>query len=146
MAGAAAASKPPAPARRLVVVAGPTASGKSALALAIARQVGGTIINADSLQVYRELPILTAQPLPAAQAALPHRLYGFLLASERCSAVRWAALARAEIDAALAAGRLPIVVGGTGLYLRSLLHGLAPVPEIPASSRYAPRISSRLLG
>ncbi len=118
-----------------VVLGGPTASGKSALALAIARQFGGTVINADSLQVYCELPVLTAQPMPAAQAALPHRLYGFLPATERCSAARWAALAWAEVDAALAAGRLPIVVGGTGLYLRSLLHGLAPVPEIPADVR-----------
>ncbi len=121
--------------RSAVILGGPTASGKSALALAIARAFGGTVINADSLQVYRELPILTAQPSPATQAALPHRLYGFLSASERCSAARWAALARGEIDAALAAGRLPVVVGGTGLYLRALLHGLAPVPEIPADVR-----------
>jgi tRNA dimethylallyltransferase len=122
-----------------VILGGPTASGKSALALAIGRELGGTVINADSLQVYHELPILTAQPAPATQASLPHRLYGFLSASERCSAARWAALARREIDAALAAGRLPIVVGGTGFYLRSLLHGLAPVPEIPASVREAAR-------
>jgi tRNA dimethylallyltransferase len=122
-----------------VILGGPTASGKSALALVMAREVGGTIINADSLQVYRELPVLTAQPAAATQAALPHRLYGFLSASERCSAARWAALARAEVDAALAAGRLPIVVGGTGLYLRALLHGLAPVPEIPADVRAAAR-------
>ncbi len=121
--------------RSAVVLGGPTASGKSALALAIAREFGGAIVNADSLQVYRELPILTAQPAAAARAALPHRLYGFLSVSERCSAARWAALARAEIDAAQVKGRLPIVVGGTGLYLRSLLHGLAPVPEIPANMR-----------
>jgi tRNA dimethylallyltransferase len=120
-----------------VILGGPTASGKSALALAITRAFGGTVINADSLQVYRELPILTAQPAPAVQAALPHRLYGFLPAAERCSAARWAALARAEIAAALAEGRLPIVVGGTGLYLRALRHGLAPVPEIPAAMRSA---------
>src|SRR5206468_2163467 len=123
--------------RSAVILGGPTASGKSALALAAAREFGGTVINADSLQVYRELPILTAQPSAAAQAALPHRLYGFLSATERCSAARWAALARAEIEAAQAAGRLPIVVGGTGLYLRSLVHGLAPVPEIPATLREA---------
>jgi tRNA dimethylallyltransferase len=122
-----------------VILGGPTASGKSALALVLAREFGGTVINADSLQVYRELPILTAQPAAAAQAAFPHRLYGFLSANERCSAARWAALARAEVDAALAAGRLPIVVGGTGLYLRALLHGLAPVPEIPADVRAAAR-------
>jgi tRNA dimethylallyltransferase len=120
-----------------VILGGPTASGKSALALAIAQEFGGTVINADSLQVYRELPILTAQPAAAARAALPHRLYGFLSVSERCSAARWAVLARAEIGAAQAAGRLPIVVGGTGLYLRSLLQGLAPVPEIPDAVREA---------
>ena len=129
-----------------VVLGGPTASGKSALALAIAREFGGTVINADSLQVYRELPILTAQPAAEARAALPHRLYGFLSASERCSVARWAALARAEIDAALAAGRLPTVVGGTGLYLRSLLHGLAPVPEIPADVRERAKQSLAELG
>src|SRR5215470_3985722 len=123
--------------RTAVILGGPTASGKSALALAIAREFRGTVINADSLQVYRELPILTAQPSPAAQAAFPHRLYGFLPAGERCNAARWATLARGEIDAALAESRLPIVVGGTGLYLRSLRHGLAPMPDIPESVRAA---------
>jgi len=122
-----------------VILGGPTASGKSARALAIAREFGGTVINADSLQVYRELPILTAQPMTAVRAALPHRLYGILPVTERCSAAHWATLARAAIDAALAEGRLPIVVGGTGLYLRSLLQGLAPVPEIPAAVREAAR-------
>src|SRR5262245_38286045 len=123
--------------QRALILGGPTGSGKSALALAVAGRFSGTVINADSLQVYRELPILTAQPSAAAQAALPHRLYGFLSASERCSAGRWAVAARAEIDAALTQGRLPVVVGGTGLYLRSLLHGLAPVPEIPTKAREA---------
>ncbi|HUL08944.1 MAG TPA: tRNA (adenosine(37)-N6)-dimethylallyltransferase MiaA [Candidatus Acidoferrum sp.] len=122
---------------RAVIVGGPTAGGKSALALAVAREFGGAVINADSLQVYRELPVLTAQPTAAACAAAPHRLYGFLPATERSSAARWAASARAEIDAAAAQGRLPIVVGGTGLYLRALQHGLAPVPEIPAAVRSA---------
>ena len=132
--------------RSAVVLGGPTASGKSALALAIAREFGGIVINADSLQVYRELPVLTAQPSPTARAALPHRLYGFLPASEGCSAARWAALARAEIDAALGADRLPIVVGGTGLYLRSLRHGLAPVPGVPAEIRDAAKQRLAALG
>src|SRR5262249_27730189 len=101
---AGAAGAPP-----LIVIAGPTASGKSALALAIGREFGGTIINADSLQVYRELRILTARPDAAAEAVLPHRLYGLLPATERCSAGRWATLAEAEIGAAAAAGRLPIL-------------------------------------
>jgi len=125
--------------RAAVILGGPTASGKSALAAALARALGGTVINADSMQVYRELPVLTAQPSAADQAAVPHRLYGFLPVTERCSAGRWAILARAEIDAALGEGRLPIVVGGTGLYLRALTDGLAPVPEIPAAVREAAR-------
>lgn len=125
--------------RTTVILGGPTASGKSALAAAIARVLGGIVINADSMQVYRELPILTAQPSVADRAEVPHRLYGFLSVTERCSAGRWAPLARAEIDAALNEGRLPIVVGGTGLYLRALTDGLAPVPEIPAAVREAAR-------
>lgn len=118
----------------VVVIAGPTASGKSALASAVAEAFAGTVINADSLQVYRELRILTARPDPAAEARLPHRLYGLLPAAERCSAGRWAGLAAAAIDEAAAAGRLPILVGGTGLYLRALLDGLAPIPALPAAA------------
>jgi len=121
--------------RRVVILGGPTASGKSALALAIAAAFDGVVINADSMQVYRELPVLTAQPTAAAKAQAPHRLYGFLAVTDRCSAGRWAELARAEIEVALTAGRLPVVVGGTGLYLRSLLAGLAPVPSIPVAVR-----------
>jgi tRNA dimethylallyltransferase len=122
-----------------VILGGPTASGKSALALALARALGGTVINADSMQVYRELPVLTAQPSAADRTAAPHRLYGFLPLTERCSAARWAMLARTEIDAARGEGRLPIVVGGTGLYLRALVDGLAPVPDVPADIRQAAR-------
>jgi tRNA dimethylallyltransferase len=122
-----------------VILGGPTASGKSALALSLAREFGGTVINADSMQVYRELPVLTAQPSAADHAVVPHRLYGFLSVTERCSAGRWATLARREIDAALGAGRVPIVVGGTGLYIRALTDGLAPVPAIPAEVREAAR-------
>ncbi|HEY7687979.1 MAG TPA: tRNA (adenosine(37)-N6)-dimethylallyltransferase MiaA [Dongiaceae bacterium] len=123
----------------VVILGGPTASGKSALAAAIARAFDGTVINADSMQVYRELPVLTAQPSAAERAAVPHRLYGFLPVTERCSAARWAALARSEIEAAHDSGRLPIVVGGSGLYLKALVEGLAPVPEIPADVREAAR-------
>jgi tRNA dimethylallyltransferase len=119
----------------LIVIAGPTASGKSGLALALAAAYGGTIINADALQIYRDLRILTARPDPAAEAAAPHRLYGVLDAAERGSVARWRGLAEAEIAASHGAGRMPIVVGGTGLYLRALLTGLAEVPEIPAEIR-----------
>ncbi|MBV8888442.1 MAG: tRNA (adenosine(37)-N6)-dimethylallyltransferase MiaA [Alphaproteobacteria bacterium] len=129
-----------------MVIAGPTASGKSALALELSASLGGVIINADALQIYRDLNILTARPDAAAEARAPHRLYGFLDAAERGSAARWRALALAEIAAAHAAGAVPIVVGGTGLYLRALRDGLAPVPDIPAEIRAEATALNRALG
>ena len=141
--------RPGAPQNRsppVVVVAGPTASGKSALALALADELGGTIINADSLQCYRDLRILTARPGPADEQRAPHRLYGFLDAAERGSAASWRAFALDQIAAALKAGRLPILVGGTGLYLRALARGLAPVPEIPEPVRRQALALHRALG
>jgi tRNA dimethylallyltransferase len=120
-----------------VAIVGPTGSGKSALALALAEALDGTIVNADSMQVYRELRVLTARPSPAEEALVPHRLYGVLPAAEACSAGRWRALAVAEIEAARVAGRMPILVGGTGLYLSALVEGLAPVPPVPADIRRA---------
>ena len=119
----------------VLVIGGPTASGKSALAMALAEQLGGEVINADSMQVYRGLPILTAQPDAAAQAKVPHRLYGVLEPDERCSAGRWRTMAVAAIAAARAGGKIPIVVGGTGLYLRALMTGLAEIPETPPELR-----------
>lgn len=119
----------------VVVVAGPTASGKSACAVALARAFDGVVINADSMQIYAELHVVTARPSSAEEAAAPHRLYGVLSVREPCSAGRWLAVAAAEIDAARAAGRLPIVCGGTGLYLKALMEGLSPIPEIPAAAR-----------
>lgn len=119
----------------VVIVAGPTASGKSRLALDVAKALDGTVINADSMQLYRELCILTARPSAEDEAAVPHRLYGVVPASEACSAGRWRARAVTEIERARAAGRLPIVVGGTGLYLKALTQGLAPVPEVPTEVR-----------
>jgi tRNA dimethylallyltransferase len=119
----------------VIVVAGPTASGKSAAALAIAEEFGGVVINADSMQVYRELPVLTAQPTAADMARAPHRLYGVLSADDRCTVGRWRTLAEAEIAAAHIGGRLPVVVGGTGLYLRALMQGLALIPEVPPQIR-----------
>lgn len=130
----------------ILLVAGPTASGKSALALALAEELRGTVINADSMQVYRDLRVLTARPSDAEMARLPHRLYGVLDAAEACSAARWSSLAEAEIADALAAGRLPILVGGTGLYLRALLQGLAPLPAISEKVRQAARILHREIG
>jgi tRNA dimethylallyltransferase len=122
--------KPP-----VLIVAGPTGSGKSALALDAAEAFGGVVVNADSMQVYRELRVLTARPSPSDEARVPHWLFGVLPAAERCSAGRWLGLAQAEIDLARSAGRLAIVVGGTGLYLKALLEGLAEVPPVSAEIR-----------
>jgi tRNA dimethylallyltransferase len=121
---------------KVAIVAGPTASGKSALALALAEKFHGAIINADSAQVYRDLRIVTARPSPEEEARAPHRLFGHVDAADTdYSAARWAAEARVEIDRAVAAGNLPILVGGTGLYLRTLIDGIAPVPEIDPAIR-----------
>lgn len=114
----------------MALIAGPTASGKSALALAIAERHRGTVINADSAQVYADLRVLSARPSVEEEARAPHRLFGHIDAASDHNAARWAAEARAEIAAARDAGRLPILVGGTGLYLRTLIDGIAPVPEI----------------
>jgi tRNA dimethylallyltransferase len=120
---------------KAIVIAGATASGKSALALDLAAEVGGIVINADSMQIYRDLPILTAQPDAASMAAVPHRLYGILPLDDPATAARWAELAAREIQTAWEAGRPPFLVGGTGLYLKALLEGFAPIPEIDPSHR-----------
>jgi tRNA dimethylallyltransferase len=119
----------------LIVIAGPTASGKSALALALAQQIGGVIVNADSAQIYRDLKVLSAAPRAADLKFAEHRLYGIKDGAEACSAAEWAQLARAEIGDIHASGRTPILVGGTGLYLRTLLEGIAPVPPIEPEIR-----------
>jgi tRNA dimethylallyltransferase len=120
---------------KIIFIAGPTASGKSALALALAEKLGGTIINADSMQVYRDLRIITARPTPGEEAQVPHRLYGHVDAAENFSVGRWCT----EVADVLAAMRresgAAIVVGGTGLYFKALTQGLAAVPPIPAQIR-----------
>ena len=121
----------------ILIVGGPTASGKSVLALDLASQFGGVVINADSMQVYQELRILSARPTRADEDRVPHRLYGVLPARQRCSAGLWREMAMAEIADAQAQRLLPILVGGTGLYFRSLLKGLAPVPPVPKVVRAA---------
>jgi tRNA dimethylallyltransferase len=120
---------------KLALIAGPTASGKSALALALAERHRGTVINADSAQVYRDLRVLSARPSVEEEARAPHRLFGTIDGAESCSAARWADDAKAAIAEAWAEERLPILVGGTGLYLRTLLDGIAPVPEIDPAIR-----------
>jgi tRNA dimethylallyltransferase len=113
---------------RPILIAGPTASGKSGLALALAERFGGTVINADSMQVYRELRILTAGPTAEDEARAPHALYGFVSGAEAYSAGRYAVDVAQAIAAARAAERVPVVVGGTGLYFKALLEGLSPIP------------------
>ncbi len=123
----------------LALIAGPTASGKSALALALAEAAGGTVINADSAQVYRDLRLLSARPAAEEEARVPHRLYGTRDGADPCSAADWAQEAKAAIAEAHGAGRLPVLAGGTGLYIRTLIDGIAPVPPIDPSIRAAIR-------
>ena len=121
--------------RRVLLIAGPTASGKSALALALAEQRGGTILNADSMQVYRDLRIITARPTPEDERRAAHRLYGHVDAAENYSVGRWREEAAAALAAAARENRPAIIVGGTGLYFSALSRGLAAVPPIPAEIR-----------
>lgn len=137
--------------RTVIVICGPTASGKSCLALGLARRLaetgaGGTVINADSMQVYRGLEILTAQPDTTARAEVPHELYGILEPDDPCSAGRWRGFAVAAIERAHDEGRVAVVCGGTGLYLRALTGGIAPVPDIPAGVRARVRARHAVLG
>ena len=118
-----------------VLIAGPTASGKSALALELAERVGGIVVNADALQVYRDLRVLTARPGLEDERRAPHRLYGHVGAEESYSVGRWLGEAAAVLDEARRERRLAIVVGGTGLYFKALTEGLAAVPPIPAEVR-----------
>ncbi|MEY9879102.1 tRNA (adenosine(37)-N6)-dimethylallyltransferase MiaA [Bradyrhizobium sp. USDA 329] len=120
---------------KAVLIAGPTASGKSALALELALATGGVVINADSMQVYRDLRIITARPTAADEALVPHRLYGHVDAAVNFSAGAWVSDAAKALDEARAQGRLPIFIGGTGLYFKALTAGLSVVPPIPAEVR-----------
>jgi tRNA dimethylallyltransferase len=118
-----------------VLIAGPTASGKSALALDLAERLDGVIVNADSMQVYRDLRIITARPTLEEEARVPHRLFGFVDAAEDYSVGRWCRDVEKALKEIAAQGRLPILVGGTGLYFKALTTGLAAVPPIPADIR-----------
>lgn len=125
--------------KRALLIAGPTASGKSALALALARETGGVIVNADAMQVYADLRVLTARPSPAEEASAPHRLYGTVDAAEAYSAGKWQRAALSALEAIWAEDRPAIVVGGTGLHFAALTEGLAPAPEIPPDITRAAR-------
>ena len=118
-----------------ILIAGPTASGKSALALELAERHGGVVINADSMQVYAELPILSARPTGEDEAQAPHRLYGHVSARVPYSVARWLEDVAAVLAEAIADGRRPILVGGTGLYFKALTEGLSPLPKVPADIR-----------
>jgi tRNA dimethylallyltransferase len=131
---------------KAVLIAGPTASGKSGAGLELAVRLGGTVINADSMQVYRELRLLTARPSEADEARVPHRLYGSVPAAQAYSVGRWLGDVGNAMAEAHGEGRLPILVGGTGLYFKVLTEGLAPVPEIPAEIRSYWRERSDELG
>ncbi|MCP1229758.1 tRNA (adenosine(37)-N6)-dimethylallyltransferase MiaA [Acetobacter indonesiensis] len=122
-----------------LIIAGPTCSGKSALALAVAKTLGGTVINADSMQVYRDVRVLTARPTAAEEAQVPHRLYGVLPAAEKGSVAWWREQALTAMHDAWGAGRLPILCGGTGMYMRALTDGLAEIPDCGEAARLEAR-------
>lgn len=124
---------------KVILLAGPTAGGKSALALALAERLDGAIVNADSMQVYEGLRVMTARPAPEDEARAPHYLYGYRPADAPSSAADWAGAATDVLDRLWAEGRLPIVVGGTGLYFRTLVDGISPIPDIPPAVRAAIR-------
>jgi len=126
-------------ATRAILIAGPTTSGKSALALALAERLGGLVINADSMQVYRDLRIITARPTEVDEARVTHRLYGHVDAAENYSVGRWCADARGALEEAARRDLLPIFVGGTGLYFKALTQGLSDVPPTPPEVRAAVR-------
>jgi tRNA dimethylallyltransferase len=121
--------------QRVIVITGPTASGKSALALALAGRRRAIVINADAMQSYDAFPILTAQPTAAEKSVVPHALYGILPLSETVSAARWRSLAEREIERAAADDRTAILCGGSGLYLKTLMQGIAAIPDAPAHVR-----------
>ena len=120
-----------------ITIFGPTASGKTALAIALARALDGVVINADSLQVYEHLPTLTARPSAEEEAQAPHRLYGFLPAQEKMDVARWLGLAKAAMAEAQAYGKVPIFCGGTGFYLKALSEGLSPMPQVSVTAAEA---------
>jgi tRNA dimethylallyltransferase len=129
-----------------ILIAGPTASGKSALAMAMAEKLGGVVVNADSMQVYRDLRIITARPSPEDERRVPHRLYGHVDAAVNYSTGQWLRDVAGVLDEIYAERRLPILVGGTGLYFKALTTGLAAVPPIPADVRARVRARVREQG
>jgi tRNA dimethylallyltransferase len=134
---------PQARVRAAILIHGPTASGKTALAIELARRLNGEIVNADAMQVYADLNVLTARPTPDELAQAPHHLFGHVDAARRYSVGRWLSEAREAVESVQSAGRTPIVVGGTGLYLQALVEGLAEVPPVPDAAREEARARVR---
>ncbi len=131
---------------RIIFIAGPTAVGKSGAALALGERLGGEIVNADALQVYGDLRVVSARPAGSDEARIPHHLYGVIDGAERCSAGRWARMAAPMIEEICARGRAAIIVGGTGLYFRALEDGLSPIPEISPDIRELAKNRREALG
>jgi tRNA dimethylallyltransferase len=131
---------------RIWLIAGPTASGKSALALRLADAVGGEVVNADSMQLYADLRIVTARPSVEEEARAPHHLFGTVDAADGWSVGRWLRAASATLAEIAGRGRAAIVVGGTGLYFRALTHGLAEVPQVPPEIRHQAQADYDLMG
>lgn len=130
----------------ILIIGGPTASGKSAFAVNIAKEIDAVIINADSMQLYQEIPVVTAQPNETEQQGIPHKLYGALPASVNCSVAMWLELVLPEIEQAHQQGKLPIVIGGTGMYIRSLMEGISSIPEISPEVREPARALLKEIG
>jgi len=123
------------PENTVIIIAGPTASGKSACAMEVAQKRNGVIINADSMQIYDALPLLTAQPGPDDMNRVQHVLYAALPPKENCSAQSWREMALKEIETAFKNGKTPVVTGGTGFYIKALMQGLSPIPDVPVEIR-----------
>jgi tRNA dimethylallyltransferase len=121
--------------KKVIIVAGPTASGKTKYAMEMAEAISGEIINCDSLQIYDELKILTAHPTAEEKAKINHKLFGYLKYNQKSTAVDWACLAAREIENTWKVGKIPIIVGGTGLYIDTLVNGISPMPQISSSTR-----------
>jgi tRNA dimethylallyltransferase len=131
---------------RIWLIAGPTASGKSALALRLAKMAGAEIVNADSMQLYRDLRVLSARPSPEEEAQAPHHLFGTVDAADGWSVGRWLRAASEVLDQIAARGRPAVLVGGTGLYFRALTQGLAEIPQVPAEVRGQAQADYDLMG
>ncbi|MBO4643203.1 MAG: tRNA (adenosine(37)-N6)-dimethylallyltransferase MiaA, partial [Alphaproteobacteria bacterium] len=123
------------PKNKVIVIGGATASGKSGLALRLAEKLNGVVINADSMQVYKDVPTLTARPSEAEQQSIPHRLYGFLEPDENYSVFKWVKAAATEIRQIWRENKVPVIVGGTGFYLQTLIKGISPVPQVKDETR-----------